>query len=250
MNTKWRFHKLTNLTAFAASLNDVPIGCKDAVLPEPLWVTAQPTASRLKRTRDNQITATCVSLCCYSLFAGKSTIGRRNEFLTCSSVEWTDSGPVSSRKSKWKTFQLLKICYYSFFLSMISILKSGNIIAELARGRVQKHENTVRLLRYNIHICYVSNNNAAFQSFRCPNCDTFLNKTSNLERNLTCSERVRKVCPKNVYQTREALFDKLHFFGIWYINEQIIFKKLAVFEFESICVPEETSKTPIQQNGI
>ena len=36
MNTKWRFYKLTNLTVLAALLKDVPMGCKDAVLPEPL----------------------------------------------------------------------------------------------------------------------------------------------------------------------------------------------------------------------
>ena len=36
MNTKWWFYKLTNLTVFAALLKDVPMGCKDAVLPEPL----------------------------------------------------------------------------------------------------------------------------------------------------------------------------------------------------------------------
>ena len=35
-NTKWRFYKLTNLTVFAALLKDLPMGCKDAVLPEPL----------------------------------------------------------------------------------------------------------------------------------------------------------------------------------------------------------------------
>ena len=36
MNTKWRFYKLTNLTLFAALLKDVPMECRDAVLPEPL----------------------------------------------------------------------------------------------------------------------------------------------------------------------------------------------------------------------
>ena len=35
-NTKWRFYKLTNLTVFAASLKDVPMGCKNAVLTETL----------------------------------------------------------------------------------------------------------------------------------------------------------------------------------------------------------------------
>ena len=36
MNTNWRFYKLTNLIVFAASLKDVPMGCKNAFLPEPL----------------------------------------------------------------------------------------------------------------------------------------------------------------------------------------------------------------------
>ena len=35
-NTKWKFYKLTNLTVFAALLKEVPMGCKDSVLPEPL----------------------------------------------------------------------------------------------------------------------------------------------------------------------------------------------------------------------
>ena len=35
-NTKWKFYKLTKLTVFAALLKDVPMGCKDFVLPEPL----------------------------------------------------------------------------------------------------------------------------------------------------------------------------------------------------------------------
>ena len=35
-NTKWKFYKLTNLTVFAVLLKDVPMGCKDSVLPEPL----------------------------------------------------------------------------------------------------------------------------------------------------------------------------------------------------------------------
>ena len=52
-------------------------------------------------------------------------------------------------------------------------IMDGNSIRELARRSVQKCENTVRLLRYNNHICYVNNLNAVFQSFRCPNCDTF-----------------------------------------------------------------------------
>ena len=119
----------------------------------------------------------------------------------------------------------------------------GNIIGELARRSVHEYENTERLLRYNNHICYVNNINPVVLSFRCPNCDTFFNRTFNLERHLTtCSERVRNIYPRNVYQVRETLFDKLHFFGIEYTHEQTLFKNLAIFDFESFCVQEESFK--------
>ena len=117
----------------------------------------------------------------------------------------------------------------------------GNIIGELARRSVQKYDNTARLLRYNNHICYVNNINAAFQCFCCPDCDTFFKRTFNLERHLTtCSERVKNVHPRNVYQIRETLFDKLDSFGIKYTIEQKLFENLAIFDFESICVQEVT----------
>ena len=119
----------------------------------------------------------------------------------------------------------------------------GNIISELATQSVQKYENTVRLLRYNNQICYVSNINAVFESFRCPKCNTFFSRTFNLERHLTtCSERVKNIYPRNVYQIRETLFDKLDSFGIKYTSQQKLFKSLAIFDFESICVQEESFK--------
>ena len=75
----------------------------------------------------------------------------------------------------------------------------GNIIGELARRSMQKYNNTVRLLRYNSHICNISNFNAVFQAFSCPNYDTFFNRTFNLDWHLTtCSERVKNVYPGNV----------------------------------------------------
>ena len=70
---------------------------------------------------------------------------------------------------------------------------------------------------------------------------TLFNRTLNLERHVTiCSERVKNVYPRNVYQIRGTLFDKLDSFGIKYTSEQKLFKNLAIFDFESICVQEET----------
>ena len=118
-----------------------------------------------------------------------------------------------------------------------------NIIGERARQSIQKYNSTVRLLRYNNHICYVSNINAVFQDFRRLIGDSFFNRTFNLERYLTiCSERVENIYPRSVYQIRESLFDKLDFFDIKYTSEQKLFENLAKFDFESICVQEETSR--------
>ena len=99
----------------------------------------------------------------------------------------------------------------------------------------------MRLLRYNNHISYVNSNNAVFQSFRWPNCDTFFNKIFNLERQLTtCSEQVKIFYPRNLYPIRETLFDKVDSFSIKYTSEQKLFKNLAIFDFESICLQEAT----------
>ena len=119
----------------------------------------------------------------------------------------------------------------------------GELIGELARRSIQRFEKSINLLRYNNHICYVSGMNSFFKSFRCSTCDTIFSKTGNLERYLiTCSERVKHVYPNNVYQLRETLFEKLDTFNIPYREDQKFFLTLAVFEFESICVKEETYK--------
>ena len=54
------------------------------------------------------------------------------------------------------------------FLYDVDIVDRNNF-GEIARRSGPSYENTVRLLRYNNHICYVNNINAVFQSFRCPN---------------------------------------------------------------------------------
>ena len=71
----------------------------------------------------------------------------------------------------------------------------------------------------------------------------FFKRTFNLERHLTtCSERVKDIYPRKVYQIQKTLFDKLYSFGIKCTSQQKLFKNLAVFDFESIGVQEETFK--------
>ena len=64
----------------------------------------------------------------------------------------------------------------------------GSMIGELAWRSVGKHSNTVRLVRFNSHICSVSNISALFKAYRCPSCDEFISRAPNLERHLTTSK--------------------------------------------------------------
>ena len=116
-------------------------------------------------------------------------------------------------------------------------------LGELARRSIKMYEKNVQLIRYKSHICYVDNINALFKAFCCPNCNTYFQKTGNLERPLVkCSERLKHIYPKNLYQLRETLFDKPDSFDIQYTDDQKLFNNLAVFDFESICIPEENIK--------
>ena len=115
---------------------------------------------------------------------------------------------------------------------------------------MQKYNNTVKLLRYKNHLSYVSHIIAVFKVFRCPNCDTSFSRAFNLERHLTtCSERVKNVYPRNVYQIRDTLFDKLFFFSIKYTSEQILIRNLPISTLNLFVSKRKPSETQTQQLG-
>ena len=80
----------------------------------------------------------------------------------------------------------------------------------------------------------------SFKSSGCSTCDTIFANTGIFERHLiTCSERVRRIYPKNVYQLEETLLEKLYSCNSPYSIHKL-FRNWAIFDFESVCVNEET----------
>ena len=53
-----------------------------------------------------------------------------------------------------------------------------NFFAELARRGNQKYNKSVKLLRFNNHICYVGKIDAKIKPFHCSNSDTFFRKVA------------------------------------------------------------------------
>ena len=242
-NTKWKFYKLTNLTVFAALLKYVPMSCKDCVLPEPLMKNQNVnclTFEKHTKKPDND------NLCLFRALARQLHGNERLEEETSKIFKLNNCGEADPSKFQGvrmtdilKVEEMLQLNIFPYDIDFLD----GELIGELARRNIQKFEKSVKLLRYNNHICYVSDMNSLFKSFCCSTCDTIISETRKLERHLiTCSERVKHIYPKNVYHLRETLFEKLDSFNIPYREGQKSFKNLAVFDFESICVKEETYK--------
>ena len=167
----------------------------------------------------------------FNLFLNNSEEGDPSKF---QGVHMTDIPKVE---------EMLQFNIFLYDIDFVDV----DLIGELARRSIQKFEESVKTLRYNNHICYVNNINAFFKAFQCTTCDTFFSKTGNLERLLvTCSDRVKQIYPKNVYELRETLFEKLDAFNIPYRSDQKLFKNLAIFDFESIYVKEANSYKQIQ----
>ena len=205
MNTKWRFYKLTVSTVFAALLKDVPMGCKNAVLPEPLLRYGTINCLTYEANTRQPYNK---NLCLFRALALQLLGTQRLEKETSKLLNLFINEMDGLSPNQFQGVQLNEIPTVEDLLNLNILLYDidivdAHIVEELARRSVQKYEDTVRLLRYNNHICYLNKINAVFQSFRCRNCDTIFNRTFNLERNLTtCSERVKTVSPRNVYQIR------------------------------------------------
>ena len=243
-NTKWKIYKLTNLTIFASLLKDVPLGCKDTVLLEPL----------LKNDNMNCLTYEKETLQPYNdnlrLFRAIALHFHGNKKLeeeTSKMFKLFLNNIEERDPSKFQCVHMTDIPKVEDWLQLNIFLYDidfvdGELIGEICRRSIQTYENSVKLLRNNNHVCYVNNVNALFKAFWCTTCDTFFSKTGNLERHLvTCSDRIKHIYPKKVYELRQTLFEKLDAFNNPYRNEQKLFKNLAIFDFESICGKEADS---------
>ena len=149
MNTKWRFYKLTNLTVFAALLKDVPMGCKDAVLPEPLLRNGTINCLTFEEnTRQPYNDNLCLFRALALHIHGNQRLEEETSKLFNFFIIKIDGlspnqfqGVHMNDIPTVEDLPTLKVLLYD-----IDIV-NGNIIEELARRSVQKYNNTVRLLR-------------------------------------------------------------------------------------------------------
>ena len=149
MNTKWSFYKLTNFTVFAALLKDVPMGCKDAVLPEAL--SRNVTINCLTYQEDTRQPYND-NLCLFRALALQMHGNQRLEKETSKLINLFINKMDGLSPNQFQGVHMKDIPIVEELLTL-NILRydidivDGNFVGELARRSVQKYENTVRLLR-------------------------------------------------------------------------------------------------------
>ena len=167
MNSKWRFYKLTNLAVFAALLKDVLMGCKDAVLSEPLLkkctINCFTFAENTRQPyNDNLCLFRALAL---HLHGNQRLVEKTSKLFNLLSNKMDGLSDGQFQGVHMNDIPIVEdLLTLNILLYDLDIV-DGNINGELARRSVQKYENTVRMLRYNNHICYVNIFNAVFQSF-------------------------------------------------------------------------------------
>ena len=221
------------------------MGCKDTLLPEPLLRNCKVDCFAFERNTRQPYND---NLCLFRALALHLHGNEKLEEETSKNFKIFPNNSEDGDVSKFQGVHLNDIpkiedlLQLNIFLYDIDFV-DGELIGELCRRSIQKYENSVKITRYNNHICNVNNINALFKAFRCTTCDTFFPKAGNLERHLvTCSDRDSHIYPKIIYELRETLLEKLDAFNIPYENEQKMFKNLAIFDFESIFVKEDSYK--------
>ena len=158
-NTKWKFYKLTNLTIFASLLKDVPMGCKDTVLPEPLLRNCNVNCLTFeKKTRQPYNDNFCLFRAVALHFFGNERLEEETSKIFNLFLNNCGEGDPSKLQGVHMTDipKVEAILQLNFFLYDIDFV-DGELIGELARRSFQKFEKSLKLLRYNNHICYVNN---------------------------------------------------------------------------------------------
>ena len=193
-NTKWMFSKLTNLTIFAALLRDIPMGCKDAVLPESLLKNHTNSCltyeqNTKKPYKDNLCLFRALALHLLSPLGNDKRLEEEtSKLFNLFLINSTNPDPSKFQGVCMDDIPSVEVVVRINIIIYDINLIDGAMVGELARGSINNYENNVKLIQYNSQICYVDIIHELLKVFRSLTCDTYFQKTGTLESHLVrCS---------------------------------------------------------------
>ena len=146
-NTKWKFYKLTNLTILASLLKDVPMGCKDTVLPEPLLKNHNVNCLTFERNKRQPYKG---NLCLFRALALNLHGNKKLEEETSKIFNFFLNNSEEKDPSKIQGVHMTDIPKADHLLQLNILLYDidfvdGELIDELCRRSIQRYEKTFTL---------------------------------------------------------------------------------------------------------
>ena len=189
-DTNLEFHKLSNVSIFAALLKEVPMGCKDILSPGPLLKNH---SFKCLAFEDSTRKPYSDNLCVFRYVILHLHRNLRLEVETSMFFDLSLDIICGTDVAFFRgvcmedNAAVEDIVQADFFMCDIDIA-DGSMIEELAWISVGNYPKTVQRLRFSSHICNVSSINARFKADPFPSCDQFINKVGNLGVHLTTCE--------------------------------------------------------------
>ena len=162
-NTNWRYALTTNVKIFCALLNNIPIGCSDALIPEQLLrrsdVICVVTHEHGETHKDYicLIRAVAVHLC------GSAELEANAAKLFIDFLHEYSHEAINFRGVSMDQLVFVENAIkHNNFIYDINI-EEGDFVGELARRSIEMYKNSINLLQYNNHNCCADDINTFFK---------------------------------------------------------------------------------------
>ena len=163
-STKWKFLFATN----------EPVGCKDDLLPHHLVKRADVNCLTYKVNKERYNDNFCLlrAVCMHK--TGTERLKKETSKLLKAllDINWNLSVENFRGIALEDIHVVEDLAKVNILVYDIEVSENG-IVGELAQRSLQRFNSTATLLRYNNHICYVTDVNKVFKAFCCPTCDKF-----------------------------------------------------------------------------
>ena len=196
-NRKWRFKLITNLTIFAALLKNIPMGCPDSVLPEPLLKNHAVNCLLSDNDEQPHKDHLCLFRALTIYLHGLINLDADTSQLFTEHISISGNNPMNFRGVAIDDLSLVEgIVERNKFIYDFDF-QEGENVGELARRSIGKVEETVNLLGFNNLIFHTNDIDSFFKCFGCASCDCFFNRSDNFNKPLLlCKDKVSIFIPK------------------------------------------------------
>ena len=167
-NTKWLFKLIANVTFFAALLKNIPMGCPDAVLPEPLLKNHYVNCLLSNKDKEPYKDHLCLFRALAMYMNGHKDLDSHTSRYFTDFTSKSGYDPKNFREVSVEDLPFVEeIVQRNIFIYNFDI-QEGEYVGELARRSIGRFDKTVNLLRFNKHVIHTNDIDSFFKCFRCP----------------------------------------------------------------------------------